>query len=472
MIFSLANRGNIVDKQNQSNDNSSQNELDLGLNHSDAITPRKRVQSSDSIFDKAKGLFGKKEQPDTQFHVRREPTFGAAASQPFSPAQAFQSENAEQSAPSSAFGTQESIENIQVENVAEEKVIFENAPVEEIVEEVTTQAETVAPAAAAAASLKSPEKWKVLQMLPEKHRRLFIAILGLVVLLIIFFTLKPNSDTVESFEQQNGNEIPVQFQSLDQSQPVETTVLDNNNTTAPATTEQTANDAKSDIPPAMEYVADKADAAKSQTAEPAQQTVAQQPATQAPAQPTVAPTAAKDPVKTAQPAVEKHTATVEHKAEPRREQTQVVQEKKQFKSADKASAQPTQTVRKEQVKIQEAKPVATKETKVQIVEAKSATNKAVKAAEPVAQTASTGATKTLTVPQGVSLMQVFRDNKLNIADVNAMTKAPGAGNVLSSFKPGDRVQVLLNSQGRVNQLRLSNGSKFIRQSDGSYQYKK
>ena len=46
-------------------------------------------------------------------------------------------------------------------------MIFENSPAEEIVEEVTTQAETVAPAAAAAASLKSPEKWKVLQMLPE-----------------------------------------------------------------------------------------------------------------------------------------------------------------------------------------------------------------------------------------------------------------------------------------------------------------
>ena len=462
-----------MDNKNQPNDNSSQNELDLGFNHSDSVTPRKPVQQSGSIFDKAKGLFGKKEQPDTQFHVRREPTFGAAASQPFSPSQAFQSENTEQSAPSSAFGTQEPVENVQVENVAEEKVIFENSPAEEIVEEVTTQTETVAPAAAAAASLKSPEKWKVLQMLPEKHRRLFIAILGLVVLLIIFFTLKPNSDTVESFEQQNSNEIPVQFQSLDQSQPVETTVLDNNNTTAPATTEQTANDAKSDTPPAMEYVGDKADAAKSQTAEPAQQTVAQQPATQAPAQPTtVAPTAAKDPVKTAQPAVEKHTATVEHKAEPRREQTQAVQEKKQPKPAEKATAQPTQTVKKEQSKIQEAKPVATKETKVQIVEAKSATNKAVKAAEPVAQTASTGATKTLTVPQGVSLMQVFRDNKLNIADVNAMTKATGAGNALSSFKPGDKVQVSLNGQGRVSELRLSNGGKFIRQADGSYQYKK
>ena len=446
-----------MDNKNQPNDNSSQNELDLGFNHSDSVTPRKPVQQSGSIFDKAKGLFGKKEQPDTQFHVRREPTFGAAASQPFSPSQAFQSENAEQSAPSSAFGSQEPVENVQVESVAEEKVIFENSPAEEIVEEVTTQAETVAPAAAAAASLKSPEKWKVLQMLPEKHRRLFIAILGLVVLLIIFFTLKPNSDTVESFEQQNSNEIPVQFQSLDQSQPVETTVLDNNNTTAPATTEQTANDAKSDTPPAMEYVGDKADAAKSQTAEPAQQTVA--------------PTAAKDPVKTAQPAVEKHTATVEHKAEPRREHTPVVQEKKQPKPAiEKATAQPTQTVKKEQSKIQEAKPVATKETKVQIVEAKSATNKTVKAAEPVVQTASTGATKTLTVPQGVSLMQVFRDNKLNISDVNAMTKASGAGNALSSFKPGDKVQVSVNSQGRVSELRLSNGGKFIRQADGSYQY--
>lgn len=463
-----------MDNKNQPNDNSSQNELDLGFNHSDSVTPRKPVQQSGSIFDKAKGLFGKKEQPDTQFHVRREPTFGAAASQPFSPSQAFQSENTEQSASSSAFGSQEPVENVQVENVAEEKVIFENSPAEEIVEEVTTQTETVAPAAAAAANLKSPEKWKVLQMLPEKHRRLFIAILGLVVLLIIFFTLKPNSDTVESFEQQNSNEIPVQFQSLDQSQPVETTVLDNNNTTAPATTEQTANDAKSDTPPAMEYVGDKADATKSQPAEPVQPTAAQQPATQpVPVKPTLDATSKEPLLRTLQPTAEKHTATVEYKAEPRHEHTPVVQEKKQPKPAtEKATAQPTQTVKKEQSKIQEAKPVATKETKVQIVEAKSATNKTVKAAEPVVQTASTGATKTLTVPQGVSLMQVFRDNKLNISDVNAMTKASGAGNALSSFKPGDKVQVSVNSQGRVSELRLSNGGKFIRQADGSYQYKK
>ena len=460
-----------MDNKNKPNDNSPQNELDLGFNHSDSVTPRKTIQQSGSIFDKAKGLFGKKQQADTHFHVRREPTFGAATSQPFSPSQTFQSENVEQVAQASACSSQEPVENVQVENVVEEKVIFENSPTEEVVEDATTQAETVAPAAAA--SLKSPEKWKVLQMLPEKHRRLFIAILGLVVLLIIFFTLKPNSDTVESFEQQNSNEIPVQFQSLDQSQPVETTVLDNNNA-APATTEQAANEAKSDAPPAMEFVGDKADAAKSQPAEPAQQTVAQQPATQpAPVQPAVAPAPVKEPVKTVQPTVEKHTVTVEHKAEPRREQTSVVQEKKQPKPvAEKAAVQPTQTVKKESSKIQEAKPVATKDSKVQIVDAKSASNNAVKATEPTVQTASTSATKTLTVPQGVSLMQVFRDNKLNISDVNAMTKANGAGNALSSFKPGDKVQVSVNSQGRVSELRLSNGGKFIRQADGSYQYKK
>ena len=113
--------------------------------------------------------------------------------------------------------------------------------------------------------------------------------------------------------------------------------------------------------------------------------------------------------------------------------------------------------------IVEAKPVQVKkETKVQIVDAKPAT-------KAVAPTASA---KTLTVPKGVSLMQVFRDNQLNISDVNAMSKAAGAGNVLSSFKPGDKVAVSVSSQGRVNEMRLSNGTRFVRQSDGSYEYKK
>lgn len=113
--------------------------------------------------------------------------------------------------------------------------------------------------------------------------------------------------------------------------------------------------------------------------------------------------------------------------------------------------------------IVEAKPVQVKkEKKVQIVDAK-----------PVSKSAASRlSAKTLTVPKGVSLMQVFRDNQLNISDVNAMSKAAGAGNVLSSFKSGDKVTVSVNNQGRVNEMRLSNGARFVRQSDGSYQYKK
>ena len=142
--------------------------------------------------------------------------------------------------------------------------------------------------------------------------------------------------------------------------------------------------------------------------------------------------------------------------------------KKEVKVAEKAHvpAKVTeQTVAKTAGKapIVEAKPIQVKkEAKVQIVDAKPAT----KAAPP------TASAKTLTVPKGVSLMQVFRDNQLNISDVNAMSKAAGAGNVLSSFKPGDKVAVSVNSQGRVNEMRLSNGTRFVRQSDGSYEYKK
>jgi len=99
----------------------------------------------------------------------------------------------------------------------------------------------------------------------------------------------------------------------------------------------------------------------------------------------------------------------------------------------------------------------------EILEAKPATTKTVNAS---------AGSKTLVVPQGVSLMQVFRNNNLPIADVNAMIKANGAGNALSSFKPGDKVQVTINAQGRVNELRLSNGARFVRQADGSYQFKK
>ena len=455
-----------MDSMNKNqNEQSSQDELDLGLNQVEPITPKKVVQPSESIFDKAKGLFAKKDHVETNFHERKEPTFG------HTPAQ--------ESAPFISSETLRTEQEPVIQTVSAEETI---SAVEEEIKTETIATETVEQAEKR--TLGQPEKWKVLQVLPAKHRRLFMAILALVILLIIFFALKPSSDTVESFTQSNSNEIPVQFQSLDQNQPVETTILDNppaQNQMAAEQANQPENAPKADesansltaqnqpaenmatpqnmaapqnmaqAPVQTSNTMDSASAKPMQAAQPEQsQTQAQQAQVEQPKAPTVVA-----PVPPVKKVVEQQVA---HKDIA----------KKEVKVAEKTHvpAKATeQTVAKTAGKppIVEAKPIQVKkEAKVQIVDAKPAT----KAAAP------TVSAKTLTVPKGVSLMQVFRDNQLNISDVNAMSKAAGAGNVLSSFKPGDKVAVSVNSQGRVNEMRLSNGTRFVRQSDGSYEYKK
>ena len=444
-----------MDSMNKNqNEQSSQDELDLGLNQVEPITPKKVVQPSESIFNKAKGLFAKKDHVETNFHERKEPTFG------HTPAQ--------ESAPFISSETLRTEQEPVIQTVSAEEII---SAVEEEIKTETTATETVEQAEKR--TLSQPEKWKVLQVLPAKHRRLFMAILALVILLIIFFALKPSSDTVESFTQSNSNEIPVQFQSLDQNQPVETTILDN----PPAQNQMAAEQAN------QPENAPKADeSANSVTAQnqPAENMAAPQNMAQAPAQTSNTMDSAK-PMQAAQPENPQTQAQVEQPKAPTvvapvQPVKKVVEQqvahkdtaKKEVKVAEKAHvlAKVTeQTVAKTAGKapIVEAKPVQVKkEAKVQIVDAKPA----MKAAAP------TASAKTLTVPKGVSLMQVFRDNQLNISDVNAMSKAAGAGNVLSSFKPGDKVAVSVNSQGRVNEMRLSNGTRFVRQSDGSYEYKK
>lgn len=394
---------NSMDKNQQS----SQNELDLGLNQ-EPITPKKTIQPSSSILGKAKGLFAKKNHVQTNFQQRKEPTFGDSSTQENDPLIPSENLKTVQKPVLQTSSTEENIsavdEEISAENNADEPVEKAEKPI-----------------------LAQPEKWKVLQVLPAKHRRLFMAIFVLVILLIIFFALKPSSDTVESFTQSNSNEIPVQFQSLDQNQPVETTILDN--------------------PPAQNQMA-------AASVAPMQAAQAEQPQMQ-PAQTQTEQPKATAPVQPMKKAVEPQVA---HKDTV----------KKEVKVAEKAQA-PSKATEQNVAKtagnapIVEAKPVqAKKEKKVQIVDAK-----------PVSKsTASRLSAKTLIVPKGVSLMQVFRDNQLNISDVNAMSKAAGAGNVLSNFKSGDKVTVSVNNQGRVNEMRLSNGARFVRQSDGSYQYKK
>lgn len=449
-----------MDSMNKNqNEQSSQDELDLGLNQVEPITPKKVVQPSESIFEKAKGLFAKKDHVETNFHERKEPTFG------HTPAQ--------ESAPFISSETLRTEQEPVIQTVSAEETI---SAVEEDIKTETIATETVEQAEKR--TLSQPEKWKVLQVLPAKHRRLFMAILALVILLIIFFALKPSSDTVESFTQSNSNEIPVQFQSLDQNQPVETTILDNppaqnqmaaeqaNQPENAPKADESANSVTAQNQPAENMAApqnmaqapvqtsntmDSASAKPMQAAQPEQsQTQAQQAQVEQPKAPTVV--APVQPVKKVieQQVAHKDTAKKEVKVAEKVHVPAKATEQTVAKTAGKAP-------------IVEAKPIQVKkETKVQIVDAKPATKSA----------APTASAKTLTVPKGVSLMQVFRDNQLNISDVNAMGKAAGAGNVLSSFKPGDKVAVSVNSQGRVNEMRLSNGTRFVRQSDGSYEYKK
>ena len=428
------------------NEQSSQDELDLGLNQVEPITPKKVVQPSESIFDKAKGLFAKKDHVETNFHERKEPTFGHTPAQESAPFISSETLRTEQEPVIQAASAEET-----------------RSAVEEEIKTETIAAETVEQAEKR--TLSQPEKWKVLQVLPAKHRRLFMAILALVILLIIFFALKPSSDTVESFTQSNSNEIPVQFQSLDQNQPVETTILDN----PPAQNQMAAEQANQpENAPKADEAANSATAQNQpaeNVAEP-QNMVASQNMAQAPVQTSNTMDSAK-PMQAAQSEQLQTQAQVEQPKAPT-VVAPVQPVKKEVKVAEKVHvpAKATeQSIAKTAGKapIVEAKPVQVKkETKVQIVDAKPAT-------KAVAPTASA---KTLTVPKGVSLMQVFRDNQLNISDVNAMSKAAGAGNVLSSFKPGDKVAVSVSSQGRVNEMRLSNGTRFVRQSDGSYEYKK
>ena len=455
-----------MDSMNKNqNEQSSQDELDLGLNQVEPITPKKVVQPSESIFDKAKGLFAKKDHVETNFHERKEPTFGHTSAQESAPFISSETLRTEQEPVIQIVSAEETISAVE-----------EEIKTETIAEETVEQAEK--------RTLSQPEKWKVLQVLPTKHRRLFMAILALVILLIIFFALKPSSDTVESFTQSNSNEIPVQFQSLDQNQPVETTILDN----PPAQNQMAAEQANQpENAPKADESANSATAQNQpaeNVAEP-QNMVASQNMAQAPVQTSnTMDSASAKPMQAAQPEQSQTQAQQAQVEQPKAPTVvapvppvkKVVEQqvahkdiaKKEVKVAEKAHvpAKATeQTVAKTAGKapIVEAKPIQVKkEAKVQIVDAKPAT----KAAPP------TASAKTLTVPKGVSLMQVFRDNQLNISDVNAMSKAAGAGNVLSSFKPGDKVAVSVNSQGRVNEMRLSNGARFVRQSDGSYEYKK
>ncbi|MFZ7129708.1 LysM-like peptidoglycan-binding domain-containing protein [Avibacterium avium] len=393
--------------------NKAQSELDLEFNQMEPITPKKPVSQEPSLLDKAKEMvssLGKKEGTSTETNT--------------------------------------------VETSESEVLVENNAATEEVVVEQSTQTQDEP----ISRNLNKPERWAILGFIPPKYRRIFIVLLLAVIILLIISWLKPSSDTVNAFEQPS-NSIPTQFQSLNQEQPMENNLLDNLNQGQPAQ-QADAQNAQSSSENAQTAVTaanaeNNANDAQNNdtTAQSAAQTTTQAEQPVAVDKPQPAPVEPKKAVEATKAVAQSKPVTQQAKqqAKPVAKATTQTTKPAASKAKTESKAQTAQSVKK-------AEPKA--EKKVPVVEAKPATSK------------TAGTSKTLTIPQGVSLMQVFRDNNLNISDVNAMTKANGAGNALSSFKPGDKVQVSLNSQGRVEQLRLANGSTFVRQANGTYQYKK
>ncbi|MCT8720080.1 3-ketoacyl-ACP reductase [Glaesserella parasuis] len=129
-------------------------------------------------------------------------------------------------------------------------------------------------------------------------------------------------------------------------------------------------------------------------------------------------------------------------------------------------------IQAEKTRVEKIKPVSavTQKAEVNIEKEQPAKTKVVVVtAKPVVTSASSGfiSSKTLTITKGVSLMQVFRDNHLNISDVNAMSKANKA---VSNLKVGEKVTVRLDKNSRVVEMRINAGI-YTRQSNGTYIFK-
>ncbi|MFQ1046696.1 LysM-like peptidoglycan-binding domain-containing protein [Avibacterium paragallinarum] len=274
--------------------------------------------------------------------------------------------------------------------------------------------------------LNSPEHWGILGFIPPKYRRVFIALLITVFLLFLISWLKPSPETV--IFNQATNEIPTQFQSLYQNQSTEEHPLDNLTQQLPPKTTQ-----EDDLTMLIQKIQQN----NSEESVVPQDSVNKDTLSNI----TTSDTSLSQPTSATSDAMKKKEMRHISEKVPLQHQTsnETNLEKNTPQTAKSDSRPP----------ITEAKPAAVNNTVL-----------------------NSGVNKTLIIPQGASLMQVFRNNNLNISDVNAMTKAKGVGNTLSNFKPGDKVQVYLNAQGRVAQLRLSNGATFIRQANGTYQYKK
>ncbi|OBX01947.1 LysM-like peptidoglycan-binding domain-containing protein [Gallibacterium genomosp. 1] len=404
-----------TDKEQQSEQqDAKQNELNLEFNEFEPITPKRpAVETAPSFIDKLKGIFYKK---TTQAET------------------------------------------------------FQQAEVGQTVENTESNDFTAEPV--------TTHKTSPLANLSTRSRRLLISAAVLVIIIVLFLWLKPNSQPVDSLQSQDNN-LPIEFQPIDPN----ATNANNEGVPTMQTEEQAMDNANDNI-------TDSTTANNNATV--TAETLTQNSTASAPSvdntpittdENNVAATnQAQTPAVAPAPVIPAPKKTEQKQALSQAEIDKIEKqayEAEQARLIAKAKARAEQRAR-EEFKAKQQKQKEQEQRKAQaildgknvpVVDAKPVTRSSSKSTSSTTNVSSGGQAKTLTIPAGTSLMQVFRDNNLNIADVNAMTKANGAGNALSSFKPGDKVAIKVNG-GRVSELQLPNGAKFIRQSNGSYIYQK
>ena len=291
----------------------------------------------------------------------------------------------------------------------------------------------------------APEKEPLLTKVPSKLRRILLVVLLALALLFAFFLLKPNTPETVGELQQQGTSLPIEFRPVDEAEAKRA--------------EQEARAQQEAL--LAQQAAQQAQAEQqAQQAQQAAQAQAPQPAataTVAAAAPAVAPAAPAAPA-TEVAKVEKPVVTPK---------PVVVAPVTKPETTGSVIHQPETPVKAEPKKVEKVEKVvkpAAQPAPVAKAEPKAAAKPAVEEAAPAA-----GSSKTMVVPQGTSLMQVFRNHNLNIADVNAMSKV---NNVVSNLKVGEKVTVRLDSNNRVAEMHIGSGGKFVRQANGSYTFSK
>lgn len=323
----------------------------------------------------------------------------------------------------------------------EEKVATTGFTTERIIPNIAvgTAAATAATAAGAAA---------IKAKMSAKTRRLLLVALLALALLVLFFLLRPSTpETVEELQSQQGSSLPIEFRPVDEEEAKRA--------------EEQARAEQEAAAKAQELQAQALQAQQAQ--ETAQQSTVAQPATSA--QPEISTNQTQQTAEQTTPvkAVENKPVVTQSVVKPQTQNSVVYQPETATKPQAKAQAQTKVETAKT-----ESKPVRVTTQKEQpkaVSKPTAEKEKTVVKSEAVANIAST---KTMTVPKGVSLMQVFRDNNLNISDVNAMSKT---NNIVSNLKVGERVTVRLDKNNRVIEMSIGSGGKFTRQANGSYTFK-